>query len=790
MKADTVNRFSITKGCESFSEVLIRIRCAVIGVIAVLLIIHTETLYAKTYTARSRHIVSQHKAVFDSPPKHVPSFQIVDGPITGNGDIGLTLSGPPEKQRYWISKNDFWKSGPHFKQCGPSLIGGIDIHIEQLEGASYHVQQILYSAVIASEFSTETTTLHMNAWVPAMDNLVVLELSTSRETVDVQVDLWAKEEYGSETDKRREKNFVWVSRAFRTGNLMYPSEATIALRHVPSTGSSFQLTPDEPVTIVAAVVTNHESQRHNDLAREKVKQLTLATINRRKSEHNEWWQDFWAQSLVELEDKLIEKHYYASLYIMACCSRNEHFAPGLYGNWITMDRLAWAGDIHLNYNCEAPYWALYSSNRVSLTDPYDAPLLEHINVFKQNARLYLDKKGAYAGVGIGPKCLSSRFFDHPMMNKVYGEKFGSTAYEDLAGQPMFLGQKSNAVFASLNMILRYRYTYDMDYARKVYPYLIEVAEFWEDYLSFEGGRYVIYNDSFHEVGPWQGKGWEEGYGDFNPINSIGYLRTFFDAMIDISEELDLDVARRGKWKHILKNLSDFPVVMLDGRKRFRACEGGDGSAKDIVGLNWNMLHGLVFPATNIGLSSDLELLKMIREDMKEWDDKIWLNHGNAFQTVFIGAARVGYDPNFLWSKARDKVARYSYTNLWITAGGGGIETCSGIPGMVNEMMLQSHGDIIRIFPAFPDNQNASFHRLRTFGAFLVSSVIDNGEIQYVVVESEKGRECNIFNPWPDRAVSIRRNGKDEVVSGTMLRLLTTLGEKITLVPQERQEVKQ
>ena len=78
---------------------------------------------------RSQQLVSQYRAVFTAPPKGVPSFHAVDGPITGNGDIGLTVSGSPEHQRYWISKNDFWKSGPDFHQCGPSLIGGIDVDV-------------------------------------------------------------------------------------------------------------------------------------------------------------------------------------------------------------------------------------------------------------------------------------------------------------------------------------------------------------------------------------------------------------------------------------------------------------------------------------------------------------------------------------------------------------------------------------------------------------------------------------------------------------------------------------
>ena len=35
----------------------------------------------------SRRIVSQYRGVFTGPPRDVPSFHIVDGPITGNGDV-------------------------------------------------------------------------------------------------------------------------------------------------------------------------------------------------------------------------------------------------------------------------------------------------------------------------------------------------------------------------------------------------------------------------------------------------------------------------------------------------------------------------------------------------------------------------------------------------------------------------------------------------------------------------------------------------------------------------------
>jgi alpha-L-fucosidase 2 len=732
---------------------------------------------------KSRDIVSQYKALFVEPAKGVPSFHEVDGPITGNGDIGLTVSGLPEKQRYWISKSDFWKSGPDLKQAGPSLIGGIDIEIVDLKDASYKVEQILYEPVITSGFSTGENTVNINARVMATDNMIVLEIGTTRKPVNVQLNLWVKDGYGSITESGTENDITWVTRKFNGENLHYPAEASIATRTPGMQKNSFIVVPGKTVKIVASVVTNNESDVYRKIATEKVAKADLQLLNKLLSDHNKWWQEFWAKSFVEIEDKLLEKYYYASHYIMACCSRNINFPPGLYGNWTTMDRLAWSGDIHLNYNHEAPYWALYSSNRVGLTDPYDAPLLEHIEIFREDARKYLNKNGAYAGVAIGPKGLTIKTFDIAGLEKAYS-KLGSKNLESIAGQPSFLGQKSNAIFAAMNMILRYHYTYDEKYLRKIYPFMLSVADFWEDYLKFENGRYVDYDDSFQEVGPWQGKDWDKGYGDFNPINTLGFLRTFFDAMTEMSTELKADSARQVKWKHIMANLSALPTVDHKGRKRFRACEGGTGSAKNIIGLDWIMMHGLVFPATNIGLGSDTEQLKMILDDLNEWNDSIWVHHGNAFQTIFIGAARVGYNPDSLMIKARRKIQQYAYPNLHISAGGGGVETCSGIPGMINEMMLQSHGGIIRVFPVFPSNQKASFYRLRTFGAFLFSSKIENGNVRLIIIESEKGKNCTIENPWPDRKITLYREGKiAETLAGNNVTFATKAGELITIVPE-------
>ncbi|MEO8736419.1 MAG: hypothetical protein ABI380_07740 [Edaphobacter sp.] len=66
----------------------------------------------------------------------------------------------------------------------------------------------------------------------------------------------------------------------------------------------------------------------------------------------------------------------------------------------------------------------------------------------------------------------------------------------------FMGMKGNAAFVAMPMLMRFYSTYDDAYAAKVYPFLNEVGNFWEDYLEKKDGRYLIRDDCGNEVGPW------------------------------------------------------------------------------------------------------------------------------------------------------------------------------------------------------------------------------------------------------------------------------------------------
>jgi hypothetical protein len=99
----------------------------------------------------------------------------------------------------------------------------------------------------------------------------------------------------------------------------------------------------------------------------------------------------------------------------------------------------------------------------------------------------------------------------------------------------------------------------------------------------------------------------------------------------------------------------------------------------------------------------------------------------------------------------------------------------------SELLLQSAGDVIRVFPAWPRPRRARFHQLRSQGGFLVSASHDGRRVQELDVVSTAGGELRLLSPWP--RPGLRRAGETEFTllrpdARKVVRLKTRPGERI------------
>lgn len=733
-----------------------------------------------------------YEGIWNTPPAHTPNNKVPDGAINGNGDIGFVLGGTPEESVFYFSKNDFWKAKKGYPDGGVCYVGELHISVPELKDASYLVHESIGDGTVRSTYTRKDgAALKMKSWCAASQNTTVLEMEAIKQPLTIDYSFIPGQGMGSQNSCGNEEDTEWFIRKFDSEDLEWPSAVAVAMTSSHGNDTHLNLKAGEKAYVLLSFCSNHDDSNYKKAAIQKVQNVRKEGIGGLYEKHKSWWTTFWQASRVELNDSLLEKYYYGSHYLLACCSRNPNFAPGLWGNSLTMDATAngWAGDYHTNYNHMAPWWGVYSSNHVELSDPFDTPILEYMPRAKEHAQQFLHKKGVYYPVGIGPKGFCSSMF--PLTSEAMMKQYG-TPEQNIEGGYMFLGQKSNAVFCTTNMFMRFYHTYDKAYAMKVYPFIREVADFWEDYLVYENGRYVSYNDSFWEVGPWEGKNWKQNYGDINPTVSLGLCRMLFKGIIEMSTFLQVDQDKVEKWNHILTHLSDIPTASIGGVTRIKACEGGNGSgSRTAPGLGRVMMHGLLFPSGVCGELTDSTFAQVLRDEIyrwetdtathAEWHDARWDNLGNGIETYFTSAARVGYDGNKLLEHLKERIRKTAYPNLWIPQDGGGIESLSAVPSCINEMLLQGYEGTIRIFPVWPKEKEASFTRLRTHGAFLVSSACKDGEVSFVEIESEQGRPCSVLNPWPTSGCKITySNGKEETVKGKILELKLGKGEGATL----------
>jgi hypothetical protein len=104
-----------------------------------------------------------------------------------------------------------------------------------------------------------------------------------------------------------------------------------------------------------------------------------------------------------------------------------------------------------------------------------------------------------------------------------------------------------------------------------------------------------------------------------------------------------------------------------------------------------------------------------------------------------------------------------------------------LPVVINECLMQSYTGTIRLFPNWPEAENAEFHNLRAVGAFLVSATLENGKVKGVEITSEAGSRLRIFLPWENGGTIIKGNEKT-VVKEAYFEADTKKGEKIYLNP--------
>jgi hypothetical protein len=734
----------------------------------------------------------------------VSGYAVMDAfPVMGNGNLMVTLSGMPESLTFHLGKTDFWRDRCADKamwQSGNVPVGYVNLQMPEMAGAAFRQSVDMHLAEVTTTLTKEQEVTLIRSVVPhEADNLLVtwiehrgtkplvlrietctdqfanraepFEVATGLDTENPAVTWVSRKTHvpPDHNDFGSRQFRMWASAATKLFDVQCKTEVDTAIDYDKNDlqVKSSQMLTVEPGRSVLLVTKVHSTglpitmdptdPKPQTLA--ALTSLTRAQIDEQVQTHRAWWDAYWRKSYIRLDaEPIIERTYYGCLYVFGCSVGAGRYPAGCNGFPVN-DNVPWGGDYHWNYNHEALFYGAYSANRLELTEPYDRTVLE-ANVFGKR---------------------------HAKATGVPGTLFFIATAPGHLNEAVMLGQKTHAVEASLNLITRFYATHDLDWARTMYPFLKDVAAYWDHDLEKNKEirpngtpRYVIVDSR-----PMEGSANDS----YNGITGLAFLRRFYRGMIDMTEALtaaghetgytDKDIDR---WKDFLVNMAGFPMSHAYGRKVFAWSEATLNPF--LTEQDWVLYP--VFPSEQVNMSSAPGLLSVARNTLivKPQYYVEWLNNP---PQIFSIAARLAHYPPEIIRRCRGYFRSIGVNNF--RSGGGNVEG-AGVAEGINAMLLQSQEGFLRLFPCwhYPE---AKFVTIRAAGAFLISAQKKDGVCQPITVVSEKGRPCSVLNPWPGRTLAVKddQGNQLDVLAdakpyGQICTFQTEAGKTYTVAPSE------
>jgi alpha-L-fucosidase 2 len=443
--------------------------------------------------------------------------------------------------------------------------------------------------------------------------------------------------------------------------------------------------------------------------------------------HKEWWHDFWAKSDIRVPDKILQKQWYLEQYKFGSAARADAPPISLQAVW-TADNgklPPWKGDFHNDLNTQLSYWPAYSSNHLDLEEGY----LNWLWDIKPAAERYTR---AYFGVG---------GLNVPGVATLTGEPMG--------GWIQYSFGPTVSAWLSQHFYLHWRYTLDRKFLTdRAYPYLSSVAQFLDEFsVKDSNGLRKLPLSSSPEIHDNSPEAWFSQTTNFD----IGMIRFVFSKSAELADELG-KTSEAAKWKSILQEWPDFASDSTG--LNFAPGQRYQESHRHFSHLvGWHPLGVIDWSA---GPEQQQIITRTLR-NLEKFGPDWWCGYsyswaGNLYARAFDGerAATALRDfatcftlPNSFHvngDQTKSGKSKFLYRPFTLE---GNFAFASGL----QEMLIQSHTGIIRVFPAVPASwKEASFKNLRAEGAFLVSAELKNGKIIRIEILAEKDGICRFADP--------------------------------------------
>ena len=482
--------------------------------------------------------------------------------------------------------------------------------------------------------------------------------------------------------------------------------------------------------------------------------LAKNTITQEESKliaaHEKGWELFWSRSGVCLEDAEMQRWWYRLLYYAQTVCKPGAAPVGLMPPLAT-DHTPWHSDFHHDYNAWQTFYPLPGCNQPALVDSWITYLNKRLPRFKYFA------EAIYSIDGIAVPITT-------YMHEPDPENCKSVNKRQVWLVPYSLAMGVTGMTVQ-SVWQKHLFEPDPAYLEtKIYPMLKGAAKFYvgimEQCKKGEDEK-ILLGPSYS---PERGSA-----GVYNTTFDIAYFHYTLEAFIQAAGELKKDAELVEKCRYYKNLLPDYPTTMHEGKQIVIDWKGAEYFDKH----NITVPSLPVFPGEQVTWFSPEPVKKLFLDTIA-----VTKHTDNNSHVMFnIAKARLSMPEAFTNSK-KWFASREQPNGFFTWAGhahGSYMGEMIGIAGLINEFLLQSVQNKIRLFPCWPKDKEAQFKRLRTQGGFLVSAEQKQGEVTQLEIVSTVGGKLQLLSPWKE----IKANEKAlKIDEQGLITVMTNPGETV------------
>ena len=494
-------------------------------------------------------------------------------------------------------------------------------------------------------------------------------------------------------------------------------------------------------TLYINIVHSYPESNAHKYCRQELNRSIKNGYKKLQSTHRQWWHNYYPSSFLTLPDGVKENFYWIQMYKLASATRGDRALIDCTGPWLTVTPWpnAW-----WNLNVQLTYWPLNASNRIELAGSLENALYGNIDQLRKN----VNKLYQHDSFGIGR----------------------ASNLECVTGTIGIPGVHKNAeigllTWACHNLWLIYRHKMDDKLLHdKLFPLLKGAVNYYLHFLQkgTDGKLHLPMTYS-------------PEYGSAEDCNfDLALLRWGCQTLLQSAKRLNINDPLIPEWKKVLHNLTPYPTdengLMI-----------GKNTPYAFSHRHYSHLLS-IYPLYLIN-KDEPENIGLIKKSLDFWQSKTSALQGYSQTGASSICAAIG-EGNEALTHLDKLFDQFLSVNTLYKEAGPVIETPLSGAQSIHDMLLQSWGGKIRIFPAVPNTwRDIAYDKFLAEGAFEVSASRKDGKTEFLQIKSLAGEPCIIVTDISNPIFKGSRSLAVKHLQKNTYQIDLRKGEQVIVYPQ-------